>query len=160
MEDEFGYRGPGEVPHGGGDGPDPLGVRIIGPNTGETITEGVLALEYGMSTEDITCTIHAHPMLSEAFRKAATGRIVGTSTMSCPWVLPDDGPVIRVEKEALRAGIYDMLNRRIRRATRTIGDWVRLARDLGRIFRPVLVVSVPVVVLVVAVFGGLVTLPF
>jgi hypothetical protein len=32
-------------------------------------------------------------------------------------VLPDDGPVIRVEKEALRAGVYEMLDARIRRGT-------------------------------------------
>jgi hypothetical protein len=33
------------------------------------------------------------------------------------WVLPDDGPVIRVEKEGLRAGVYGMLDARIRRVS-------------------------------------------
>ncbi|KAH9010575.1 hypothetical protein EDB85DRAFT_2161127 [Lactarius pseudohatsudake] len=101
------------------------------------------------------------PRIAGAVFRAATDPDLATS--GCPWVLPDDGPVIRVEKEALRAGVYDMLNKRIRRATslaRTIRDWMRLARDLSHIFRPVLVVSVPIVVLAVAVVRGLVTVPF
>ncbi|KAH8978505.1 FAD/NAD-linked reductase, partial [Lactarius hatsudake] len=48
-----------------------LGVHIIGPNAGEMIAEGVLALKYGVSAEDIACMTHAHPTLSEAFREAA-----------------------------------------------------------------------------------------
>jgi hypothetical protein len=31
-------------------------------------------------------------------------------------VLPDDGPVVRVEKEALRVGVYEILGKRVRRA--------------------------------------------
>ncbi|OBZ74824.1 Dihydrolipoyl dehydrogenase, mitochondrial [Grifola frondosa] len=48
-----------------------LGVHIIGPNAGEMIAEGVLAVEYGASSEDIARTCHAHPTLSEAFKEAA-----------------------------------------------------------------------------------------
>jgi len=48
-----------------------LGIHIIGPNAGEMIAEGVLAMEYGASTEDIGRTSHAHPTLSEAFKEAA-----------------------------------------------------------------------------------------
>jgi len=48
-----------------------LGVHIIGPNAGEMISEGVLAIEYGASSEDIARTSHAHPTLSEAFKEAA-----------------------------------------------------------------------------------------
>ncbi|KAG5645392.1 dihydrolipoamide dehydrogenase precursor [Asterophora parasitica] len=48
-----------------------LGVHIIGPNAGEMIGEGVLAIEYGASAEDIARTSHAHPTLSEAFKEAA-----------------------------------------------------------------------------------------
>merc|ERR1712013_199432 len=47
-----------------------LGVHIIGPNAGEMISEGVIALEYGASAEDIARTCHAHPTLSEAFKEA------------------------------------------------------------------------------------------
>ena len=53
--------------------------------------------------------------IAGAVLRAATDPDVATS--GCPWVLPDDGPVIRVEKEALRAGVYELLDRRIRRVT-------------------------------------------
>ncbi|KAF2268457.1 dihydrolipoyl dehydrogenase [Lojkania enalia] len=65
-----------------------LGIHIIGPNAGEMIAEGTLALEYGASSEgkptnnyklstlliitlDVARTSHAHPTLSEAFKEAA-----------------------------------------------------------------------------------------
>ena len=48
-----------------------LGIHIIGPNAGEMIAEGVLAMEYGASSEDVARTCHAHPTLSEAFKEAA-----------------------------------------------------------------------------------------
>jgi len=48
-----------------------LGVHIIGPNAGEMVAEGVLAIEYGASAEDVARTTHAHPTLSEAFKEAA-----------------------------------------------------------------------------------------
>lgn len=47
-----------------------LGVWVIGPNAGEMISEGVLAIEYGASAEDVGRTCHAHPTLSEAFKEA------------------------------------------------------------------------------------------
>ena len=37
-----------------------LGVHIMGPNAGEMIAEGVLAVEYGASAEDVARTTHAH----------------------------------------------------------------------------------------------------
>ncbi|KAF1834323.1 dihydrolipoyl dehydrogenase [Decorospora gaudefroyi] len=48
-----------------------LGIHIIGPNAGEMIAEGTLALEYGASSEDVARTCHAHPTLAEAFKEAA-----------------------------------------------------------------------------------------
>jgi dihydrolipoamide dehydrogenase len=48
-----------------------LGAHIIGPNAGELISETVLAIEYGASSEDIARTCHAHPTLSEAVKEAA-----------------------------------------------------------------------------------------
>lgn len=48
-----------------------LGIHIMGANAGEMIAEGVLAMEYGASSEDIARTCHAHPTLSEAFKEAA-----------------------------------------------------------------------------------------
>jgi hypothetical protein len=54
------------------------------------------------------------PRIAGAVFRAATDPDAATS--GCPWMLPDDGPVIRVEKESLHAGVYEMLNVRIRRA--------------------------------------------
>lgn len=48
-----------------------LGIHIIGPNAGEMVAEGALAMEYSASAEDIARTCHAHPTLSEAFKEAA-----------------------------------------------------------------------------------------
>ena len=47
-----------------------LGIHIVGANAGEMIAEGVLAFEYGASSEDVARTCHAHPTLSEAFKEA------------------------------------------------------------------------------------------
>lgn len=47
-----------------------LGSHIMGPNAGEMISEAVLGIEYGASSEDIARTCHAHPTLSEAFKEA------------------------------------------------------------------------------------------
>jgi hypothetical protein len=58
------------------------------------------------------------PRIAGAVFRAATDPDAATS--GCPWVLPDDGPVIRVEKEALRAGVYEMLDTRIRSGIRCI----------------------------------------
>ena len=44
-----------------------LGVHIIGPNAGEMISEGVLAIEYGASAEDVARTTHAHVRFAFVF---------------------------------------------------------------------------------------------
>ncbi|KAH9980435.1 NAD(P)-binding protein [Russula compacta] len=96
------------------------------------------------------------PRIAGAVFRAATDPDVATS--GCPWVLPDDGPVIRVEKEALRAGLYEILDRRLRRVNslaNAVLDWARLARDLGRILFPaLLVVAIPAVPLAVMFSRG------
>jgi dihydrolipoamide dehydrogenase len=48
-----------------------LGMHAIGPWAGELIAEGVVAMEFGASSEDIARICHAHPTLSEATREAA-----------------------------------------------------------------------------------------
>jgi dihydrolipoamide dehydrogenase len=48
-----------------------LGMHIIGPWASELIAEGVAAMEFGASSEDIARICHAHPTLSEATREAA-----------------------------------------------------------------------------------------
>jgi len=48
-----------------------LGMHIIGPQASELIAEGVVAMEFGASSEDIARICHAHPSLSEVTREAA-----------------------------------------------------------------------------------------
>ncbi len=56
-----------------------LGVGITGPNAGDLIAEGVLAIEMGAVAADIGLTIHPHPTLSETLMEAAD-IFYGTST--------------------------------------------------------------------------------
>ena len=48
-----------------------LGVGIVGPNAGELISEGTLAVELGAYAEDLAHTIHPHPTLSETLMESA-----------------------------------------------------------------------------------------
>ncbi|MES2771330.1 MAG: FAD-dependent oxidoreductase, partial [Pseudomonadota bacterium] len=48
-----------------------LGVHIIGANASELISEGVVALEFGATSEDLARICHAHPTLSEIVHEAA-----------------------------------------------------------------------------------------
>ena len=48
-----------------------IGVGIVGPNAGDLISEGVLAIEMGADAEDISLTVHPHPTLGETFANAA-----------------------------------------------------------------------------------------
>jgi dihydrolipoamide dehydrogenase len=48
-----------------------LGVHMIGPGCSELISQAVIAMEFGASSEDIGLTVFAHPTLSETFHEAA-----------------------------------------------------------------------------------------
>jgi dihydrolipoamide dehydrogenase len=48
-----------------------LGVHVIGPLASELIAEGVVAMEFGASSEDLARICHAHPSLSEVTKEAA-----------------------------------------------------------------------------------------
>lgn len=56
-----------------------LGVGISGPNAGELISEGVLAIEMGATAMDLALTVHPHPTLSETLMEAAQGFYGGGS---------------------------------------------------------------------------------
>ncbi len=47
-----------------------LGVHIIGPRAADMIAEGVVAMEYRASAEDIARMSHAHPTYTEAMKEA------------------------------------------------------------------------------------------
>lgn len=48
-----------------------LGVGIVGHGAGELISEGVLAVEMGITAEDLAQSVHPHPTLSETLMEAA-----------------------------------------------------------------------------------------
>ncbi|NIR46175.1 MAG: dihydrolipoyl dehydrogenase [Gemmatimonadetes bacterium] len=48
-----------------------LGMHIIGPIAGDLIMEGVIAMEFGATAEDIGRTVHHHPGMGEAVKEAA-----------------------------------------------------------------------------------------
>src|SRR5699024_12878105 len=48
-----------------------IGGQIVGPNASEMIGEITLAIESGMTAEDIALTVHTHPTLGEITMEAA-----------------------------------------------------------------------------------------
>ncbi|NLI68161.1 MAG: dihydrolipoyl dehydrogenase [Bacilli bacterium] len=48
-----------------------IGGQIVGPNASDLVAEIGLAIEAGMTAEDIALTVHAHPTLSEITMEAA-----------------------------------------------------------------------------------------
>lgn len=50
-----------------------IGAQIIGPHASELISELALAITAGLTQDDVTETIHAHPTLPEAVMEAAEG---------------------------------------------------------------------------------------
>lgn len=48
-----------------------IGVHIVAPHASELIAEGVLAIEMGVSPEDLAATIHPHPTFGEVLMEAA-----------------------------------------------------------------------------------------
>jgi dihydrolipoamide dehydrogenase len=47
-----------------------LGVHMVGPNVTDLISEASLAIEAGLTVEDLAATIHPHPTLSEVLMEA------------------------------------------------------------------------------------------
>ena len=47
-----------------------LGVHIVGPEASQLISEAALAIEMGATLEDMACTIHPHPTLSETLMES------------------------------------------------------------------------------------------
>jgi len=47
-----------------------LGVHIVGPHAGDLLSEAVVAMSFGASSEDLARICHAHPTLTEAIKEA------------------------------------------------------------------------------------------
>lgn len=56
-----------------------LGVGITGYLAGELISEGVLAVEAGLTAKDLALTVHPHPTLAETLQQAAESFYGGAS---------------------------------------------------------------------------------
>jgi dihydrolipoamide dehydrogenase len=50
-----------------------LGVHLMGPHATDLIAEGALAVQAGLTADDLAWTTHAHPTLPEAMLEAALG---------------------------------------------------------------------------------------
>jgi len=50
-----------------------LGMHVVGPQASEIVAQGVIAMEFGSSAEDLALTCFAHPTLSETVHEAALG---------------------------------------------------------------------------------------
>ncbi|MCL6271132.1 dihydrolipoyl dehydrogenase [Sansalvadorimonas sp. 2012CJ34-2] len=48
-----------------------LGVHVIGPSAAELVQQGVIAMEFASSAEDLALTMFSHPTVSEALHEAA-----------------------------------------------------------------------------------------
>jgi dihydrolipoamide dehydrogenase len=48
-----------------------LGFHVLGPAASEIVAQGVIAMEFGSSAEDLALTCFAHPTLSESVHEAA-----------------------------------------------------------------------------------------
>lgn len=48
-----------------------VGAAIVGPEASELIAEPTVAIQHGLTVEDIAMTVHAHPTLSEAIMEGA-----------------------------------------------------------------------------------------
>ena len=68
-------------------------------------------------------------------------------TSGCPWILPDGGEVLRLDKELLKEGVYKILGERLRFTMKTL----RGVRYASRIARDVIGLLVPVA----TVMGGI-----
>lgn len=50
-----------------------IGAQIVGPHASDLLAEITLAIEKGLTAEELAGTIHAHPTLAEAIMEAAEG---------------------------------------------------------------------------------------
>jgi len=56
---------------------------MIGPRATDMLPEVTLAVEFGLTVDDIIDTIHRFPTFSEAFKRACQAFRRYVSTMSC-----------------------------------------------------------------------------
>ncbi len=52
-----------------------LGIHIVGPSASDLVSEAVLALEMGATSEDLALTVHPHPTLGESLMEASAASL-------------------------------------------------------------------------------------
>ncbi|KAJ6484306.1 NAD(P)-binding protein [Mycena vulgaris] len=78
------------------------------------------------------------------------------ATSGCSWLLPDNGPIMRLERENIREGTYGMINDRIARVKTIARDSTLASRRIGANLGKVMVfAAVTGVLLVWLRFGSL-----
>ena len=60
-----------------------LGVHMLAPHAADMIHEGVLAVKFGLTIDDIIDTVHVFPTLSEGFKLSAQSFYEDVSKLSC-----------------------------------------------------------------------------
>jgi len=60
-----------------------LGVHILGDNAADIIHEGVLAVKYRLTVDDIIDTVHVFPTMAESIKLAATSFRKNLDQLSC-----------------------------------------------------------------------------
>ncbi len=60
-----------------------VGVHILSPHAADMIHEGVLAVKFKLTIDDIIDTVHVFPTLSEAIKLAAQSFYKNVATLSC-----------------------------------------------------------------------------
>jgi len=60
-----------------------VGAHMVGPRAADMIMEATLAVQFGLTVDDIIDTVHPFPTFSEAFKHACQAFRRDTSTMSC-----------------------------------------------------------------------------
>jgi len=60
-----------------------LGVHLLAPDAGDLIMEGVYAVKYRLTVDDIIDTVHVFPTLAEAIKLAATSFRADITKLTC-----------------------------------------------------------------------------
>ena len=55
-----------------------VGIQILGAHASDVIAECTLAVQQGVTAEELMHTIHAHPTMPEAVMEAAAAQVLGT----------------------------------------------------------------------------------
>ena len=55
-----------------------LGMQVVGAHASDVIAECTLAVQQGITAEELAHTIHAHPTMPEAVQEAAWAQVLGT----------------------------------------------------------------------------------